>query len=361
MAHPPLGGGPALPPPPAPPLSLARVHRLLRPLRSALASLSTEIAYQHALDHAQPRPAPLPPRTRPRTVDPDWDSPPAKRQPRRRSSIAIGPQHHARHLSLAAALPTSDSSPFKLAARRRPPRPATTYGTSRRAPPPPPPTATPAPPPAPLDQPSPRRDVRLTPADLRARLAAPDAGLTNLALQQRAAAALRAYGTVLEAVSSPCAARDEARGPPSLAEVAARTLGWGIEDDLRAFGAHLLGAAASDDSDGEDGASVAMDRSASAQDVDLVAATAQDEWYESSTPHAVRCVPLPLALRRPDGTQLSLVRPLCSWMLGDHATAIVVNALDRADAPPVLWECCFDLCLAHAAHAEVRPLSLRAI
>ncbi|GAA5902628.1 hypothetical protein JCM8208_007023 [Rhodotorula glutinis] len=39
-------------------------------------------------------------------------------------------------------------------------------------------------------------------------------------------------------------------------------------------------------------------------------------------------------------------------MLGDHATAIVIDALEAADAPLALWECCFDLCLAHDAHAE---------
>ncbi|GAA5834635.1 hypothetical protein JCM9279_007068 [Rhodotorula babjevae] len=329
LAHPRSGGGLALPPPPPPPppLSVARVNRLLRPLRSALASLSTELTRQHALDHAQPRPAPLT-RPRPRPVDPDWDSPSAKRPHRRRSSIAIGPQHQSRHLSLAAtaANPNPDSSPFK---RRRPPRPAATYG-SRRGHPPPPASRT-APPPRPplVDQPSPRRDVRLTPADLRARLAQPDAGLASPVVQQRAATALRAYATVLEAISSPCAAHERARGPPSLAEVAARTLGSGIEDDLRALGAHLVGAAASDGGDDQGaGTSVAMDRSASAQDVELGASTAQDEWYESSTPHAVR------------------------WMLGDHATAIVIDALETVDAPFGLWECCFDLCLAHAAHAE---------
>ncbi|GAA5921249.1 hypothetical protein JCM3775_002958 [Rhodotorula graminis] len=327
MAHSNLGGGlappprprPRPPPPPPPALSLARVNRLLRPLRSALGSLSTGLAHQHALDHAQHRPAPST-RPRPRLVDPDWASSPVKPQSRRRSSIAIGPQHHI----AAAHHPTPDSSPFKLAARRRPPRPATTYGSRRAHPPPPLPVAPRSAPPPPVDQPSPRRDVRLTQADLRARLAHSDAALPTLDLQQRAATALRAYAAVLEAVSTPCVASQGPREPPSLAEVAARTLGSGIEDDLRALGA---GVCADANEDGE-AASVGMDRSASAHEIELAASTAQDEWYESSSPHAVR------------------------WMLGDHATSIVIDALEAADAPLALWECCFDLCLTHDAHPE---------
>lgn len=282
LDSPTLAAPPAPPPPPV--LSLARVSRLLRPLRTAFASFSTALDHSRVVNAntaAQERARKRQPRPRPRLDDPDWSSPASVR--RRSSSLA---QAHSKHASLLGAhgANTPDSSPFKQAVRRRQGRAHTTYGSRRAAASSSTAASRSAEPPQQLQ---PRLDPRHTAAELAARLATPQAGLAAPVLQQRALAALRAYANVLEAVS----ALASGGGAPTLAEVAARTLGWGIEDDLRALAVAASGHSSGSDAEeeGQGAGGVAMDRSASAQELELVAATAQDEWYEGCPPQAVQC------------------------------------------------------------------------
>ncbi|BGP38268.1 hypothetical protein JCM10450v2_002210 [Rhodotorula kratochvilovae] len=319
---------------PAPALPLSRVHRLLRPLRAALAHFEHDLALDRARQSTTTSSTATGRRALP---DPDWDSPASSSSnKRRRSSSSRAQQQPAKRAALLSgadtAAATPDSSPFKHAWRRRPGRAATTYGSRRGGSG----GASSAGTRAHSGSAEPEREqqehqrptqARLTSADLAARLAAPSARLSP-PIQQRALAALRAYGNVLEVVSG-----TSARGVPSLAEIAARTLGWGIEDDVRACLAAAGDSGSGSGTDEEGGAGGAeMDRSASMQELQLEAAQAQDEWYDACPPYAVR------------------------WLLAEHATAILVDALDAADAPFAVWECAFDLCLAHGAHAEATRL-----
>ncbi|GAA6052517.1 hypothetical protein JCM3770_003805 [Rhodotorula araucariae] len=212
------------------------------------------------------------------------------------------------------------TSPFKQSARRRAHKAPTTYGSRR--------TARSA---EPVHHHQPQqRKACLTTQDLAARLAAPSSGLAP-PLQLRVLAALRAYANVLDAVS--LHEPGDRQRVPSLAEIAARTLGWGIEDDVRAcLAATSAGTDEDDDGTMDVPGGIEMDRSASMQELQLEAAQAQDEWYDACPPSAVR------------------------WLLVEHATAILVDALDAADAPFSIWESAFDLCLARGAHAEAARL-----
>lgn len=123
---------------------------------------------------------------------------------------------------------------------------------------------------------------------------------------QRALHVLRAYGNVLEAVYSAMnAAHGEQRRVPSLAECAAREVGRAIEENVRACLAEGYSLSDDESSDGKERLgddsveaesetsflnSVEMERSASAQELDLEGAKLQDEWYESCPAYASRYV-----------------------------------------------------------------------
>ncbi|GJN87081.1 hypothetical protein Rhopal_000026-T1 [Rhodotorula paludigena] len=161
---------------------------------------------------------------------------------------------------------------------------------------------------------------------------------------QRALHVLRAYGNVLEVVYSAMdAAHEGQRRVPSLAECAAREVGRAIEENVRACLAEGYSLSEDEASGGEEGLgddsvevesetsflnSVEMERSASAQELDLEGARLQDEWYESCPAYASR------------------------WILAEHATSIVTTALGASDAPFGLIECCFDLCRVNRAESE---------
>lgn len=304
-----------------PPLPLSRVHRLLRPLRASLAHFTAHLdAERTRTSTAAPPSKPPTARRTSRTADDDreWSaSSSTTHNKRRRSSttLAGGAQPASKRLAGDSA---PDSSPFKQAWRRRPGRAGTTYGSRRGggsgwaagaeggagaaagpsgskgyavAPP------------------SPAAAPRWSTADLLRHLES--SGLSPEAMQ-RALHVLRAYGNVLEAVySAMYAAHREQRRVPSLAECAAREVGRAIEENVRACLAEGYSRSDNEASGGEDGLgddsveaesetsflnSVEMERSASAQELDLKGAKLQDEWYESCPAYASRYVS-PTSLR----------------------------------------------------------------
>ncbi|GAA5998634.1 uncharacterized protein JCM10292_007118 [Rhodotorula paludigena] len=334
-----------------PPLPLSRVHRLLRPLRASLAHFTAHLdAERTRTSTAPPSHKPSNARRTSRTADDDreWSaSSSTTHNKRRRSSttLAGGAQPASKRLAGGSA---PDSSPFKQAWRRRPGRAGTTYGSRRGggsgwvAGP----EGEAAAGPSRLRESaaapsSPAAAPRWSTADLLRRLES--ASLSPEAMQ-RALHVLRAYGNVLEAVYSAMnAAHGEQRRVPSLAECAAREVGRAIEDNVRACLAEGYSLSDDEANCGEEGLgddsveaesetsflnSVEMERSASAQELDLEGAKLQDEWYESCPAYASR------------------------WILAEHATSVVTTALGASDAPFGLIECCFDLCRVNRAESE---------
>ena len=203
---------------PAAPLPLSRVHRLLRPLRSSLSSVQTSLslASSRSNDLLLHRPPPI--KGKPRDlIDREY----AEGQP--------------------------NSSPFQSTKRRH--QKTTTYG-SRAA------------------QSRAREPNKVVaapvPLDPRSRLLA--AGL-DAETVLKVFHLVRAFRNVLECVYGQ--EKDAVKGsrdPSSLVEIAAREVGWGIEDAVRSC----------------------VDEAGRSEDEDDVTLLV-DEWYEATPAYSRRC------------------------------------------------------------------------
>ena len=315
-------------------LALSRVHRLLRPLRTAVHHLTAQLDSDAASVASKNRPA-----SRRSLVDEDgdWSASSSSNNNKRSGSTS------KRRRTSGAAQTTargggkrvSDagaSSPFGPGWRRTLGRTTKKYGSKAGA-------ATAA---SGLDPASTAtvstaayEDDLVTVDDLIARLRrnSSDSGV-SVVLVQRAEQLLRAYANILEAVyavgsssSHTCEPTDKGKARervPTLVELSARQVGASLEENVRACLDldHL-----SEDSDSEretvtveirSTTSRGMERTASAQEAQLEASRVQDEWYEACPASTWRWVYL----------LFSLVL-LCLWWL----TGPLVSAAPGGSSP----------------------------
>lgn len=220
---------------PAAPLPLSRVHRLLRPLRSSLSSVQTSLslASSRSNDLLLHRPPPI--KGKPRDlIDREY----AEGQP--------------------------NSSPFQSTKRRH--QKTTTYG-SRAA------------------QSRAREPNKVVaapvPLDPRSRLLA--AGL-DAETVLKVFHLVRAFRNVLECVYGQ--EKDAVKGsrdPSSLVEIAAREVGWGIEDAVRSC-VDEAGRSEDEDDDNE-----GRRKRAKSFEVEDDVTLLVDEWYEATPAYSRRC------------------------------------------------------------------------
>lgn len=280
-------------------LALSRVHRLLRPLRTAVHHLTAQ------LDAGA---APIAPKSRPSSrrslVDEDgeWSASSSSNNKRSKS----GSTSKRRRTSGTARTATGSkwvsdagaSSPFGPGWRRTLGRTARKYGSKAGA------SniaggldsASTA---AATSASSAYEDDLVTVDDLIARLRRNSDPSISVLLIQRAEQLFRAYANILDAVyavgsssSRNCELADKGKGRervPTLVELAARQIGATLEDNVRACLDldHLSEASESDPEDsflraaGLPARSYRLERTASAQEAQLEASRVQDEWYEA--------------------------------------------------------------------------------
>ena len=351
-------------------LALSRVHRLLRPLRTAVHHLTAQLDSDAAPIASKSRPL-----SRRSWVDEDGDwsassssnnnTRSGSTSKRRRTSGAAQTRARGGGKGVSDA---GASSPFGPGWRRTLGRTTKKYGSRKTV------AGTAA---SGLDPASTAtastaayEDDLVTVDDLIARLRRNSNPCVSVLLIQRAEQLLRAYANILDAVyavgsssSHTCEPTDKGKGRervPTLVELSARQVGASVEENVRAcldLG-HL-----SEESESEretvtveirSTTSRGMERSASAQEAQLEASRVQDEWYEVCPASTWRWVYLVLF-----GSALLVVTdwsPCCRcarWILAEHATAIVVDASHVRMPFPVL-DTCYQLCLMYRAEQEVR-------
>lgn len=250
------------------PLPLSRVHRLLRPLRSSLASVQASLSLASSrsndlLLHRAP-----PPKSKPRDlVDGEYGVTGQLRKTDRQPS----------------------SSPFQSTKRRH--QKTTTYGSKAAQ--------------SRAKEPQ-KAAPALVPLDPRSRLLA--AGL-DAETVLKVFHLVRAYRNVLECVYG--LEKDAVKGsrePSSLVEITAREVGWGIEDAVRSC-VDAAGRSEDEDVDHEDKGKRAKSQEEE-EDVTLLV----DEWYEATPAYSRRCVLSHLPMAASNSPVRSLADPFSPSM-----------------------------------------------
>ncbi|KWU43873.1 hypothetical protein RHOSPDRAFT_34497 [Rhodotorula sp. JG-1b] len=324
-------------------LALSRVHRLLRPLRTAVHHLTAQLDSDAAPIASKSRPL-----SRRSWVDEDGDwsassssnnnTRSGSTSKRRRTSGAAQTRARGGGKGVSDA---GASSPFGPGWRRTLGRTTKKYGSRKTV------AATAA---SGLDPASTAtastaayEDDLVTVDDLIARLRRNSNTCVSVLLIQRAEQLLRAYANILDAVyavgsssSHTCEPTDKGKGRervPTLVELSARQVGASVEENVRAC-LDLDHPSEGSESEREtvtveirSTTSRGMERSASAQEAQLEASRVQDEWYEACPASTWR------------------------WILAEHATAIVVDASHVRMPFPVL-DACYQLCLMYRAEQE---------
>lgn len=366
------------------PLPLQRVSRLLRPLQTSLSILSKQLQLddQRAQDvYATLRSSSS--RLNPvggavaHPVDDDWSLTSSKRKrsggaaaagrrPKRAARLSGGSSGAAAASLDRDGRPLPSSSPFKATRRQN----GRTYGAragrgeatgSTRAST----SVSSAAPTNPLPQ-RPTASSRLSSSsslDFSSRLSLSSPKLSSEA-QRHTLHALKAFGNVLAVCGG-----NGATAVPSLGEIAAREVGYALEEEIEvALTDGMDGSRGQSGRGGETAGSggevedVGLSSSSSDDDdevvlggrnraeYDLERQRLTEEWYETVPEFARRYVARP-------SLQLSpLIHTLSyRWILSSHATSLVLRSLpEPAGTSAVLFELFFELCLSEEAVTEVR-------
>lgn len=326
-----------------PRLTLSRINRLLRPLRSALAHLATQLDTDrqracsgYGRDGERDRYRPYQGqggRAESDDSEDEWSARSKKRRRQSSASIAGRASKRSSVHQLDAADPSPSSSPFRAVRpawkkHYRTAGGAKKYGSKRGR-------GTDSATPEDDADHRPTRRVRgpgLGTGEERAGVeewtahlreyARPNSSSASISSSSapplssesihRTTAVLRAYTNILDSIVDSSSSPSSAFHLSSLAESSARDVGWAIEENVRGWlvengmvspepssdSSSEHGSSGSDDSDGESPGptSVGMDRAegVSAQEAEMQASRLVDEWYEACPTYTWRCVLLPL-------------------------------------------------------------------